>query len=100
MHLTVCVSRSQAEPENEFSPLTNIGRHDAAKANRDMHPNRPSASLGQHASREHLLTLRMVLLGATAIAIPASFIAAPYPEELILQHIPTAIGIGLLVRRS
>lgn len=30
------------------------------------------------------------------MAIPLSFIDAPYPQELVLQHIPTSIGLVLL----
>ncbi|WP_417730117.1 DUF2238 domain-containing protein [Rosistilla oblonga] len=40
--------------------------------------------------------LRIIGLIVTAAAIPLSFVAAPYPNELVLQHIPTAVGIGLL----
>lgn len=37
-----------------------------------------------------------VLIALTGLAVPLSFIAAPYPNELILQHVPTVLGIALL----
>ncbi len=40
---------------------------------------------------------RFILIGLTAIAVPFSFVSAPYPHELVLQHIPTVIGIVLLL---
>ncbi|TWU08475.1 DUF2238 domain-containing protein [Stieleria varia] len=39
---------------------------------------------------------RLVIIILTAIAIPASFVDAPYPEELILQHIPTLVAVALI----
>ena len=39
---------------------------------------------------------RWLMLVLTAAMIPLSFVAAPYPEELVLQHIPTIVGIILL----
>ncbi len=41
--------------------------------------------------------IRQLVIGFTAIAIPLSFVKAPYPDELILQHIPTVVAIILLV---
>lgn len=32
----------------------------------------------------------------TAAAIPLSFVDTPYTDELVLQHIPTAVGIAIL----
>lgn len=43
------------------------------------------------------MSLRFILIGLTALAIPLSFVAAPYPNELLLQHVPTVIGVVLLV---
>lgn len=40
--------------------------------------------------------LRKLILVLTALAIPLSFVHAPYPKELILQHGPSVLGIGLL----
>ena len=37
-----------------------------------------------------------IALALTTTAVPASFIAAPYPQELILQHVPTIFGLLLL----
>jgi putative membrane protein len=31
-----------------------------------------------------------------ALAVPLSFVEAPYPEELVLQHVPTLVGVVLL----
>lgn len=42
------------------------------------------------------LMFRIILIALTAAAIPLSFIAAPFPRQLVLQHVPTLIGIGLL----
>jgi len=39
---------------------------------------------------------RLTVVGLTALAIPLSFIATRYPEELILQHVPTVVGLLLL----
>ena len=44
-----------------------------------------------------LMIRRYVWIGLTALAIPVSFIKAPYPEQLILQHVPTLFGIGILL---
>ena len=40
-----------------------------------------------------IVKLQLLLIGLTIAAIPFSFIDAPYPQELILQHIPTLIGL-------
>lgn len=40
---------------------------------------------------------RLALIGFTALAMPLSFLSAPYPRELVLQHIPTVIGLLLLL---
>lgn len=38
------------------------------------------------------------ILFAVGCLVPVSFIAAPYPDELVLQHVPTVLGIlGLAV---
>lgn len=42
------------------------------------------------------MKIRLVLIALTAVAIPLSFVAAPYPRELVLQHIPTLVGLVLL----
>lgn len=39
---------------------------------------------------------RMTLLVITAAAIPLSFVEARFAEELVLQHIPTTVGVVLL----
>jgi putative membrane protein len=39
------------------------------------------------------LNCRLAILAATACLIPLSFIAAPYPEELVLQHVLTVVGL-------
>ena len=39
---------------------------------------------------------RLITIAVTAAAIPISFVAAPYPAELILQHVPTVLGLVLL----
>lgn len=39
---------------------------------------------------------RLLIVALTAIAIPASFIRAPYPDQLVLQHVPTVFGLLLL----
>jgi putative membrane protein len=39
---------------------------------------------------------RLCVIGFTLLAVAASFVAAPYPTELVLQHIPTLIGLILL----
>lgn len=36
---------------------------------------------------------RLLLIGMTAASIPFSFLRAPFPEELVLQHVPTVIAI-------
>lgn len=40
---------------------------------------------------------RLAWIGLTALAVPFSFVSAPYPRELLLQHVPTVIGILLLL---
>ena len=42
------------------------------------------------------MTRRFLLIGLIALAIPLSFVSAPYPRELVLQHIPTVAGLVLL----
>lgn len=49
-----------------------------------------------HAHRRLGLNWRIITLVVTALAVPGSFVAAPYPEELLLQHIPTLVGLGML----
>lgn len=39
---------------------------------------------------------RWMVLCITALAVPLSFVAAPYPEELLLQHVPTVAAIAML----
>ncbi len=39
---------------------------------------------------------RIVLIVLTALAVPLSFVFAPYPRELVLQHIPTVVGVAML----
>lgn len=40
--------------------------------------------------------VRILALVITLAAIPLSFIHAPYPQELVLQHVPTLVGVLLL----
>ncbi|MCM2371943.1 DUF2238 domain-containing protein [Aporhodopirellula aestuarii] len=40
--------------------------------------------------------MRLALIVLTAMAIPLSFVDAPYPNELLLQHAPTTLGVALL----
>lgn len=40
--------------------------------------------------------LRPLILFITIAAIPLSFVNAPYPDELVLQHVPTVFGILML----
>ena len=39
---------------------------------------------------------RFLTIAITALMVPLSFIDAPYPRELVLQHVPTLLGIVLL----
>ncbi|EMI57871.1 hypothetical protein RSSM_00685 [Rhodopirellula sallentina SM41] len=41
--------------------------------------------------------MRLLAIIATGIAIPLSFIGADYPNELVLQHVPTVAGVAMLV---
>lgn len=38
-------------------------------------------------------TFWMCLIATTAIATACSFLAAPFPNELLLQHVPTVLGL-------
>ena len=40
---------------------------------------------------------RIAAIVLTGAAVPLSFVAAPYPEQMILQHVPTVIGLALLL---
>ena len=43
------------------------------------------------------MRIRLVILGMTAVSIPLSFVHSPYPNELLLQHVPTVLAVlGLL----
>ncbi|XZE52002.1 DUF2238 domain-containing protein [Planctomycetaceae bacterium SH139] len=42
------------------------------------------------------MKIRLALIALAAVAIPLSFVAAPYRRELVLQHIPTLLGLVLL----
>jgi putative membrane protein len=42
------------------------------------------------------LKLRLLLIAFTTALVPLSFIKAPYPNELLLQHMPTVLGVVLL----
>lgn len=42
------------------------------------------------------MKLQLLFIGLTLAAIPLSFIDAPFPQELILQHIPTSVGLVML----
>tara|TARA_R110002049_G_scaffold185580_3_gene353788 strand:+ start:8491 stop:9138 length:648 start_codon:yes stop_codon:yes gene_type:complete len=39
------------------------------------------------------LKARILTVVATAACIPMSFVGAPYPDELVLQHVPTVLGL-------
>ncbi|MCE2504306.1 MAG: hypothetical protein J4G05_09660 [Chlorobi bacterium] len=54
----------------------------------DLKPNRLPLSLTPY---------RALLLCIVLLALGVRWIDAPWPEELRLKHIPTAIGIGLLL---
>ena len=43
-----------------------------------------------------MLKVRWLLLLATFISVPLSFVAAPYPEEMFLQHVLTVAGLAIL----
>lgn len=43
------------------------------------------------------MKVRLSIIAITGAAIPLSFIRAPYPDELSLQHVPTVIGLALLL---
>lgn len=36
---------------------------------------------------------KLAVISTTAAAVPLSFIQSPYPEELVLQHVPTLLGL-------
>jgi putative membrane protein len=40
-----------------------------------------------------LMFVRLFCLAITLAAVPLSFIQAPYPDELVLQHVPTLFGV-------
>lgn len=42
------------------------------------------------------MKIRLALIGLTLFAVMGSFVAAPYPSELVLQHVPTVLGICIL----
>jgi putative membrane protein len=42
------------------------------------------------------LKLQLLLVAITFAAVPLSFVDAPYPEELVLQHVPTLFGLACL----
>lgn len=52
----------------------------------------PVCELGSRSA----VKIRLALVTLTAAAIPLSFVAAPYPRELVLQHIPTLAGLVVL----
>jgi len=37
---------------------------------------------------------KLAVIATTAAAVPLSFIRAPYPEELVIQHVPTLLGLA------
>ncbi len=43
------------------------------------------------------MSARVFCLIITSLAIQASFVAAPYPTELVLQHLPTLVGLTALL---
>ena len=45
----------------------------------------------------HLTPYRVGLLCITLFSLGVSWISPPWPEELLLQHIPTLLGISLLL---
>ena len=42
------------------------------------------------------MRIRLLVLGALLVAVALSFVQAPYPEELLLQHAPTVVGVAIL----
>lgn len=42
------------------------------------------------------LRVQLFLIACTLTLVPLSFVDAPYPEELMLQHVGTLLGIALL----
>lgn len=42
------------------------------------------------------MKLRFLIIAFTAALVPVSFIEASYPRELVLQHVPTLLGLILL----
>jgi putative membrane protein len=68
-----------------------ISRSDDFLAGRLQHPKR------RLSARNDGMNSRLAIVGCTLIAVAASFVAAPFPAELVLQHIPTLAGLILLV---
>lgn len=42
------------------------------------------------------MKLRLCVIGCLTLLVPASFIGAAYPQELVLQHIPTLVALAIL----
>lgn len=42
------------------------------------------------------MVTRFALIAATFLAVLGSFVSAPYPEEMLLQHVPTMVAIAVL----
>lgn len=49
---------------------------------------------------EKRISGRLGWMIATLMTVPLSFISAPYPTELLLQHVPTVLGVVLLAAVS
>ncbi|MEM6980451.1 MAG: DUF2238 domain-containing protein [Planctomycetota bacterium] len=54
-----------------------------------------SSAIATHA-RSSAVWWSWVIWWLTLLAIPASFIGAPYPAELRLQHLPTLVGMAAI----
>jgi len=42
------------------------------------------------------LKSQFILIGLLLVTVPLSFIGAPYPQELLLQHTATVFGLACL----
>ncbi len=45
---------------------------------------------------------QLLILLLVTLLVPLAFIAAPYPQELLLQHLPTTaaiVGLAVAIRR-
>jgi len=40
--------------------------------------------------------IKLIIVACMALLVPVSFIGAPYPQELVLQHLPTLVALAIL----